>query len=156
MYGKQPFGQHSHPLEEHCNNPLAIGLALWHKCGSLFIILGPNESLHPRSNGLVPRFTEHKVNQCTQHHVDATLVMLASVYTSLDDMDWNIMVPMTVNQTWTGTIVANFHKIVEMSDKVRTADTFSDYIATLPEHICRLLMHYEFTPGGERTLKACL
>jgi hypothetical protein len=43
-----------------------------------------------------------------------------------------------------------------MSHKVRTADTFRDYIATLPEHICRLLMHYEFTPGGERTLKACL
>jgi hypothetical protein len=75
---------------------------------------------------------------------------------SLDEVDWNIMVPMMVNRTQTGTIVANFHETLEMSHKVRTADTFSDYIATLPEHICQLLMHYEFTPGGERTLKACL
>jgi hypothetical protein len=82
--------------------------------------------------------------------------MLASAYTSLDEVDWNIMVPTMVNRTQTGTIVANFHETVEMSHKVRTADTFSDYIATLPEHIRRLLMHYQFTPGGERTLKACL
>jgi hypothetical protein len=61
--------------------------------------------------------------------------MLASVYTSLDDVDWNIMVPTMVNQTQTGTIVANFHETVETSHRVRTADTFNDYIATLPEHI---------------------
>jgi hypothetical protein len=82
--------------------------------------------------------------------------MLASAYTSLDEVDWNIMVLTMVNQTQTGTIVANFHETVETSHKVRTADTFSDYIATLLEHIHRLLMHYEFTPEGERTLKACL
>jgi hypothetical protein len=102
---------------------------------------------------LVPRFTEHKVNQCTWHHVDARPVTLASAYMSLDEVDWNIMVPAKVNQTWTGTIVANFHETVEMSHKVRTADTFSDYIATLPEHICQLLMHYEFTPGVKEPWK---
>ena len=36
------------------------------------------------------------------------------------------------------------------------ADTFSDYIKTLPEHIQRLLMHVEFAPGGEQMLKHCL
>ena len=75
---------------------------------------------------------------------------------SLDDVDWNIMVPTTVNQTRTSTIVASFHETVEMSQDVRPADTFSNYIATLPEHIRQLLMHYEFTPGGKRILKACL
>jgi hypothetical protein len=39
---------------------------------------------------------------------------------------------------------------------VRPADTFSNYIATLLKHIHQLLMHYEFTPGGKRILKACL
>jgi hypothetical protein len=87
------------------------------------------------TNGLVPCFTEHKVNQCTRCHVDATPVTLASVYTSLDDVDWNIMVPTMVNRTRTGTIVANFHKTVGTSHEVRTADTLSVYIATLPEHI---------------------
>jgi hypothetical protein len=87
------------------------------------------------TNGLVPCFTEHKVNQRTRRHVDATPVTLASVYTSLDDVDWNIMVPTTVNRTRTGTIVANFHETVGTSHEVRTADTLSDYIATLPEHI---------------------
>jgi hypothetical protein len=75
---------------------------------------------------------------------------------SLDNVDWNIMVPTMVNQTQTGTIVANCHETVETSHEARTADTFSDYIATLLEHIRRLLMNSEFTPGGERTLKACL
>jgi hypothetical protein len=66
------------------------------------------------------------------------------------------MVSMTVNQTQTSTIVTSFHETMETSHNVRLANTFSDYIATLPEHIHQLLMHYEFTPGGERIMKACL
>jgi hypothetical protein len=82
------------------------------------------------TNGSVPLFTEYKVHQQTWHHVDATHIALASVYMSLDDVDCNIMVPMTVNWTSTSTIVTSFHETVETSHDMRPAYTFSDYIAT--------------------------
>jgi hypothetical protein len=81
---------------------------------------------------------------------------MASQYVSLDDVEWNIMIPATVTRTRTRNIVASFHETVEEIQEARTVNTFSEYIATLPQHKRRLLMHYEFTPGGEQILKACL
>jgi hypothetical protein len=81
---------------------------------------------------------------------------MASPYESLEDVDWNIMIPATVKQMLARNIVASFHETAEEIQEARPATTISDYIATLPQHIRRLLMHYEFTPGGEQILKACL
>jgi hypothetical protein len=50
--------------------------------------------------------------------MDAMPVAMALTYTSLDDIDWNIMIPATVKQTQTRNIVATFHENVE-----KTQDT---------------------------------
>jgi hypothetical protein len=106
--------------------------------------------------GSMIQFTEHVVSTRKWYCVDTTPVAMASPYESLEDVDWNIMIPATVKWTQTSNIVASFHETAEETQEARPATTFSDYIATLLQHTWRLLMHYEFTPGGERILKACL
>jgi hypothetical protein len=106
--------------------------------------------------GTTIQFTEHVVSTRKRYRVDATPVAMASPYESLEDVDWNIMIPVTVKQMQTRNIVASFHETAEEIQEARPATTFSDYIATLLQHIRRLLMHYEFTLGGEQILKACL
>ncbi len=107
--------------------------------------------------GTMTQFTEYVVLHRTRHHVDATPVAMASQYTDLEELDWNIMIPATVKKTQTRNVIATFHDnaVVTLEDPLN-AVTFKDYIKTLPEHIQWLLMHIEFTPGGERTLKHCL
>jgi hypothetical protein len=53
--------------------------------------------------GSTPRFTEYTVHQRTRHHVDATLTATASTYVSLEEVDWNIMVPASMTTTQTRT-----------------------------------------------------
>jgi hypothetical protein len=79
------------------------------------------------------------------------------MYVSLEDVDWNIMIPANVMRTWTQNVIATFHSHTklpqEASDEV---DNFGAYLKTLPDHIQWLLMHIEFVPGGEDILKHCL
>jgi hypothetical protein len=78
-------------------------------------------------------------------------------YTSLDNVDWNVMVPATVQRTLTGNVMVTFHECVEEpQDEEGEAHTFREYMKKLPEHERRLLWHIEFAPGGESILKSCL
>jgi hypothetical protein len=72
--------------------------------------------------------------------MDAMPVAIASTYTSLDDVNGNIMILATVTQTWTRNIIATFHENVEKTQATSWTATFSDYIAMLPEHICQPLI----------------
>jgi hypothetical protein len=71
---------------------------------------------------------EYVVSMLKRYHVDTTPVAMASPYESLEDMDWNIMIPATVQRMRT-------RNIAEEIQEARPATTFSDYIATLPQHI---------------------
>jgi hypothetical protein len=78
--------------------------------------------------GSTIQFTEHVVSTRKWYHVDATPVAMASPYESLEDVDWNIMIPATVKRTRTRNIVASFHETAEEIHEARPATTFSDYI----------------------------
>jgi hypothetical protein len=79
------------------------------------------------------------------------------MYVSLEDIDWNIMIPANVMRTWTQNVIATFHSHVkppqEASDEV---DNFGAYLKTLPDHVQWLLMHIKFVLGGKDILKHCL
>jgi hypothetical protein len=97
---------------------------------------------NPRTKGVVTsmtgsmiQFTEYVVSTCKQYHVDATPVTMASPYESLEDVDWNIMILATVKRMQTRNIVGSFHETAEEIQEARPATTFSDCIATLPQHI---------------------
>jgi hypothetical protein len=79
------------------------------------------------------------------------------MYVSLEDVDWNIMIPANVKRTQTRNMIATFHLHVKPpQDESDDVDTFGDYIKTLPDHIQWLLMQVEFIPGGKDMLKHCL
>jgi hypothetical protein len=107
--------------------------------------------------GSTIQFTEYKVSPRTRHHADATPFVTASMYVSLDDVDWNIMIPANVMRTRIQNVIVTFHLQAkppqEASDEV---DNFGAYLKTLPDHIQQLLMHIEFVPGGQDILKHCL
>jgi hypothetical protein len=87
------------------------------------------------TTGPVTRFTAHVVRTRTRHHVDATPSATVLWYTSLDDVDWNVMVPAMVQRTLTGNVMVMFHKCVEESqDEKGEAHTFREYMKKLPEH----------------------
>ena len=89
--------------------------------------------------------------------MDATLTATASTYVSLEEVDWNIMVPASVTMTRTQNVTATFHLHGENSqEECDDVNTFDEYIKTLPVHEKRMLMHVEFVPGGEDMLKHCL
>jgi len=50
------------------------------------------------TTGSTIQFTEHVVSTRKRYRVDATLVAMASPYVSLEDVDWNIMIPATVKR----------------------------------------------------------
>jgi hypothetical protein len=76
---------------------------------------------------------------------------------SLEEVDWNIMVPASVTMTQTRNVTATFHLLGENSqEECDDVNTFDEYIKTLPVHEKRMLMHVEFIPGGEDMLKHCL
>jgi hypothetical protein len=51
------------------------------------------------TTGPVTRFTAHVVRTQSRHHVDATPSATVLRYMLLDDVDWNVMVPATVQRT---------------------------------------------------------
>jgi hypothetical protein len=55
------------------------------------------------------QFTEYKVTLQTQHHADTTPFVTASMYVSLEDVNWNIMIPANVMRTQTQNVIATFH-----------------------------------------------
>jgi hypothetical protein len=53
--------------------------------------------------------------------------------------------------------MATFHAKETMTNQEGDGhETFEEYIKTSSEHIHQLLMHIEFMPGWEKTLKQCL
>ncbi len=102
-------------------------------------------------------FTEYTVHQQTQHQMNSTLVATASMYESLNEVSWNIMIPADLHTTQTRTVIANFHVHTEVTQEDDDEpETFWDYIKMLPKHIQWLLMHVEFVLGREQMLKHCL
>jgi hypothetical protein len=89
--------------------------------------------------------------------VDATLTVTASIYVSLEEVDWNIMVPASMTTTQTRNVTATFHLHGENSQEEHDdVNTFDEYIKTLPVHEKWMIMHVEFIPGGGDMLKHCL
>jgi hypothetical protein len=75
-------------------------------------------------------------SQCTQHHADATPFATASTYVSLEDVDWNIMIPANVMKTRTQNVIATFLLHAKTSQDARDeVGSFGDYLKTLPDHI---------------------
>jgi hypothetical protein len=86
--------------------------------------------------GSVTCFTEYMVHHRTRHHADTTPVVAASVYTSLEGVDWNIMILASVRSTHTRNVIATFHANETMTNQEGDGpETFEEYIKTLPEHI---------------------
>jgi hypothetical protein len=107
--------------------------------------------------GTAIHFTEYTVHQHARRYVEAVPVATASTYIDLEAVDWNIMIPATVKPTRTQTALTTFHSHVSvLSEEANTVTTFKEYLQTIPEHEQCLLMHVEFVPGGEDTLKHCL
>jgi hypothetical protein len=76
---------------------------------------------------------------------------------SLEDVDWNTMIPANVTKTWTRNVIATFHLHVKTSQDARDeVGSFGNYLKTLPDHIQQLLMHVKFILGGEDMLMHCL
>jgi hypothetical protein len=95
----------------------------------------------------------YAVHKRTCHQVDATPFATASMYVSLDKVNWNIMIPANVKKTRTQHVIATFHLHMESNpDKSDDVDSFGNYIKTLKDHIKRLLMHVKFVPGDEAML----
>jgi hypothetical protein len=76
---------------------------------------------------------------------------------SLEDIDWNIMIPANVMKTRTRNVTVTFHSHAKTSqDAHDEVGSFGDYLKTLPDHIQQLLMHVKFVPGSEDMLMHCL
>jgi hypothetical protein len=55
---------------------------------------------------------------------------------SLEDVDWNIMIPANVTKTRTRNVIATFHLHAKTSQDARDeVGSFGDYLKTLPDHI---------------------
>jgi hypothetical protein len=86
--------------------------------------------------GSTIRFMEYTVSQHTQHHADATPFATASTYVSLEDVNWNIMIPANVTKTWTRNMIATSHSHAKTSqDAGDEVGSFGNYLKTLPDHI---------------------
>jgi hypothetical protein len=58
------------------------------------------------------------------------------MYVSLEDVDWNIMIPANVTKTRTQNVIATFHLHTKTSQDARNeVGSFDDYLKTLPDHI---------------------
>lgn len=61
---------------------------------------------------------------------------VASIYTSLEEVNWNIMILVSINETHSCNVTISFHEQVESTLPSEFEDTgFANYIKTLPEHI---------------------
>jgi hypothetical protein len=81
-----------HPLEEWTGPPTQV----WRN----FYNPGTNRVV-TSTTGSTIRFTEYSVSQHTRHHADATPFATASMHVSLEDVNWNIMIPANVTKTHT-------------------------------------------------------
>jgi hypothetical protein len=73
--------------------------------------------------------------------------------------DWQTNIPVTLVRPLPSGIRVSLHHHPGPDPShtlPTTPSTFPDYIATLPEISQRLLTQFEFVPGGERSLRACL
>jgi hypothetical protein len=96
---------------------------------------GANQVVTSMTGSMI-RFMEYTVSQHTQHHVDSTPFATASMYMSLEDVDWNIMIPANVTKTRTQNVIATFHLHVKTSQDARNeVGSFGNYLKTLPDHI---------------------
>lgn len=105
------------------------------------------------TTGLATQFTEYEIHQQTKHNVNATPVEVASIYVTLEDVDWNVMIPAT---SVTNSNSKHYCQIPFPHHNRTNTATFDEYMKTLPDHVQQLLMHIELVPGGEQMLKHCL
>jgi hypothetical protein len=116
-----------HPLGEWTGPPTQV----WRN----FYNLGTNRVVTSMTGSTI-RFTEYTVSQHTQHHADVTPFATASMYVSLEDVNWNIMIPATVTKTRTRNMIATFHSHAKTSQDARNeVGSFGNYLKTLPDHI---------------------
>jgi hypothetical protein len=58
------------------------------------------------------------------------------MYVSLEDINWNIMIPANVKKTRTRNVIVTFHLHAKPSqDACDEVGSFGDYLKTLPDHI---------------------
>jgi hypothetical protein len=93
MVLKQPLGEWTGPPTQVWRN---------------FYNLGTNRVVTSMTGSMI-QFTEYKVTLQTQHHADTTPFVTASMYVSLEDVNWNIMIPANVMRTQTQNVIATFH-----------------------------------------------
>jgi hypothetical protein len=66
------------------------------------------------------------VHQQTCHQVDDTPFATASMYVSLDEIDWNILITANVKNTQTEHVIATFHLHMESNpDKIDDVDSLA-------------------------------
>jgi hypothetical protein len=120
MVLKHPLGEWTGPLTQVWRN---------------FYNPGTNQVVTSMTGSMI-RLTEYTVSQCTRHHSDATPFATESTYVSLEDVDWNIVIPANVTKTQTHNMSATFHLHVKTSQYARDeVGSFGDYLKTLPDHI---------------------
>jgi hypothetical protein len=65
-----------------------------------------------------------------------TPIDVASIYDSLEEVDWNIMIPVSIHETQSHNATVSFQEQEELTPHPESMDTgFAEYIKTLPDHI---------------------
>jgi hypothetical protein len=83
-------------------------------------------------NDATPHFSEYTVHQQTQHQSELTPMDIASIYTSLEETNWNIMIPVGIHETRSCSFTISFHEqVMESTQPSKYEDSgFANYIKT--------------------------
>ena len=85
------------------------------------------------SNDMAHRFIEHAVTTSMHHHVAATPILSAAIYSSLLTVDWTTAIPAMVTPSRTSSVTAIYHEWVVPNRVIRVDPrTFKEYVETLP------------------------
>jgi hypothetical protein len=102
----------------------------------------------------------YSVQQSSRWYMTATEQEHAQDDRDSDTADWRCNIPVTVERFFPSSIRVSMHPSTSSGSTpsriLPLPSNFKDYIATLPEITQRLLLRFEFVPGGERTLRECL
>lgn len=103
------------------------------------------------------RYLEYKISDESRHSVHAHSVVSVSRYTSLTDVEWEQVVPMTVIKKQPEWLRARYTPTVtKVIETQRDPKSFEDFVESLPQMERRLLTRVHFVPGGKRVLLDCL
>jgi hypothetical protein len=119
---------------------------------------------HPASNTVTA--TSHPANTTQQYRVTqksrwfltADLLSSPATLPPPPSDAWHTTIPVTCERTLSSNLRVSLHHPPSLSPSSpsHAPTTFQDYLATLPEITQRLLIQFEFVPGGERCLRECL